>query len=693
MRAEDERLIEQMFDNKRQYQIPVYQRNYDWKKNNCLTLFNDVIDAYKNSRSHFLGSIVQVQQDEDNGIKRFIIIDGQQRMTSVYLLLKALYDNVTDESTKDELTSLLFNASGSRTYGKDDKNKLKLKPIKSDNEQFLLLMSDSLDEMDKTSNIYINYEYFCELIKKQAQNDISVKNILKGLKYLAIVMISLKEPEDDPQVIFERINSTGEDLKISDLMRNYLLMTDADMENLYENYWLPIEDSIGKSKLNDYIITYLLYKLPDTNESNAYQQFKKFAATRAISHVDILVELKKLSKYYRAFVGERNGYSNEVNNLLRGFRLLKQTTIYPFLFDVFDDRENGVITEITLVETLKFFFNYTLRRAVTGVPTNSLRGLYKTLYSRIFGDGSGKTDGAYLDAIYRFMAGISQTKDVMPNNTVFKERLKYGNLYKNNALCKFVLTVLENGFSRSLKERVVIDEQITIEHVLPQNFGNAIWRAALGGAYDYVYGKYLHTLGNLTLSGYNGELSDKSFADKKAIYRTSKFAYLNSDITDKADWDEACIQARAERLSARLLEEFRLPDIFERKATAVNDTVRHTVDDGADITGKKLRNFIFLGEDVAVSGASDMLVGVCEMLYVMDQSKIETMGRENYVPQNSQVSLFSYDKTKMRAPKEIDNSGIYVETNRSANDIVRTVKKLLEEFGLSYDDFVFYVTE
>lgn len=684
-------MIEQMFDNKRQYQIPVYQRNYDWKKNSCLTLFNDIIDAYKNSRSHFLGSIVQVQQDEDNGIKRFIIIDGQQRMTSVYLLLKALYDLAEDETVKDELASLLFNTSGSRVYGKDDKNKLKLKPIKSDNEQFLLLMSDNRDAMDKTSNIYINYEYFCELIRKQKQYDVSVKNVLKGLKYLTIVMISLKEPEDDPQVIFERINSTGEDLKISDLMRNYLLMTDADMENLYENYWLPIEESIGKSKLNDYVVTYLLYKLPDTNESNAYQQFKKFAASRSVSHAEVLAELKKLSKYYRAVVGEPNGYCNEVNNLLNGFRILKQTTIYPFLFEVFDDFEKGVICERTLVETLKFFFNYTLRRAVTGVPTNSLRGLYKTLYARIFADGP-VPDGEYLDAVYRFMAGISLTKDVVPNNTIFKERLKYGNLYKNNPLCRFVLTVLENGFSQSLKERVIIDEQITIEHVLPQNFGNAHWRASLGGAYEYVYGKYLHTLGNLTLSGYNGELSDKPFDEKKTIYRTSKFAYLNLDIIDKPEWVESGIQARAERLSARLLEEFRLPEIFERRAAATGAPERHTVDDGADLTNKKPKSFILSGESVNVDGASEMLLRVCEKLYIKEQDKMEDMGRANYVPQNSQAPLFSYDKTILRTPREIDNSGIYVDVNRNANDTVRTIKKLLEVFGLSYDDFEFYVS-
>ncbi len=177
MKAEPEYLIELMFDNRRQYQIPVYQRNYDWKKDNCLELFNDVKNAYDLEKTHFLGTVVQVQQDEYNGIKRYIIIDGQQRMTSIYLFLKALYDLAEDGQIKDTLRGYIFNESSNKDYTSDERSKLKLKPIKSDNEQFLLLMSDKKDKMDKSSNIYINYEYFCQLIKKACESGYSIKNL------------------------------------------------------------------------------------------------------------------------------------------------------------------------------------------------------------------------------------------------------------------------------------------------------------------------------------------------------------------------------------------------------------------------------------------------------------------------------------------------------------------------------------
>ena len=155
MKAEDYGFLDIVFESgRKQYQIPVYQRNYDWKKDNCLVLFNDVISAYQEERTHFLGTIVQVQQDEEGGIKKYIIIDGQQRMTTVYLLLKALYDSTTDEVDKEDLKGILFNSnSDSKKLARDDKLKLKLKPIKTDNKEFLLLMDDELEEMEQTYNI------------------------------------------------------------------------------------------------------------------------------------------------------------------------------------------------------------------------------------------------------------------------------------------------------------------------------------------------------------------------------------------------------------------------------------------------------------------------------------------------------------------------------------------------------------
>lgn len=687
MKAEPEKIIDTMFDNKRQYQIPVYQRNYDWKKDNCLELFNDVIAAYDKQRTHFLGTVVQVQQDEEGGLKHYVIVDGQQRMTSIYLLLKALYDNC-DENDKEELRGLLFNDSASHDFDKQDKNKLKLKPIKTDNEQFIMLMSDHQEKMDRSSNIWINYDYFCTLVKEKLSQEYKIKNILNGLKRLEIVMISLKEPNDDPQVIFERINSTGEDLKLADLIRNYLLMTDKNMDTLFDEYWLPIETELGKVEINKYFLTFIIFKLGEVKESNAYQLFKKWADGSLLTHEDIMKELKYYCKFYAAFVGLSNDYSKEINNYLEAFRSLNQSTIYPFLFNIFDDYEQQIIDEEILLQVLQFYLNYTIRRAVVGVPTNSLRGLYKTLYKRIFKDHSDKEN--YLDTLFNFMAtDLAYTKDATPSDNTFKEKLMTENLYKNRSLCKYLLSILENGVN-VIKEIVHIDSDTTIEHIMPQNKENEDWRKEIGENFELVFDRYLHTLGNLSLTGYNSELSDKSFKDKvEMIKEKSKFVFLNQDVIDKKTWNEAAIVARAERLSSKLLQELKLPEVFGKKIQ-INKDNRHRVDDVFDFTGKKAINFIFMGESVDVASARDMLIKFIQLLYVVDPDKLQEMAEYDWKSASATTPLLSTDLSKLRSPKELMNTGIFIETNRSFNDVVRSIGHLLKEYNVDYDDFVFF---
>ena len=687
MNAERENVIDTMFDNKRQYQIPVYQRNYDWMKDNCLELFNDVITAYEKQKTHFLGTIVQVQQDEECGLKHFIIVDGQQRMTSIYLMLKALYDKASDDSDKEEIDGLLFNKSSSHDFDKQEKNKLKLKPIKTDNEQFLLLMNNRQEYMNKSSNIWINYDYFCSLIDAKLALEYKIKNILNGLKRLIVVMISLKEPDDDPQVIFERINSTGEDLKLADLIRNYLLMTDKNMDNLFEEYWLPVESVLGKVEINKYFLTFIIFKLGDVKESYAYQHFKKWADASNLTHEEIMKDLKYYSKFYEAFVGLQNEYSREVNNYLAAYRSLNQSTIYPFLFSVFDDFEQEVINEESLLQILQFYLNYTIRRMVTGVPSNSLRGLYRTLYKRIFKAEIDKEN--YLDRIYTFMArDLAYTKDATPNDTIFKDRLMNENLYKNRNLCKYLLSILENGIG-IIKETVEIDEETTIEHIMPQNKDSVKWRKDLGDNYEFVYDKYLNTLGNLSLTGYNSELSDKTFKEKVSMIKAnSKFVELNKDVIDKQIWNEECILARADRLSSKLLSDLRLPEVFGKK---VNGKNAYHVYDVCSFINKKFTNFIFLGENVEISSAREMLLKFIAMLYTLYSEKFLELAADDWKGgKSANTPKLTTNPNKLREAREILNTGIYVEVNLNADSVVGFIKSLMEEFDIDAEEFIFY---
>lgn len=690
MKAEPEKLIDLMFDNKRQYQIPVYQRNYDWKKDNCIALFKDVLGAYDKEKTHFLGTIVQVQQDEESGIKHFIIIDGQQRMTSIYLLLKALYDIAEKDEDKSKLEGLIYNYSNGRVFSIEDKNKLKLKPIKTDNEQFLLLMSNKFEDMKKSTNIYQNYDLFKTLISSALNNGYSIKNIIKGLEYFQIVMISLNESAgDEPQVVFERINSTGEDLKLADLIRNYVLMTDKDQEELFEDYWSVMEEKIGKDDLSNYFITYLIFKLPnDIKKETGYQSFKEYIDKNNISHRDILIELKRYSKYYNVFKnGDTENYSKYINTLLQAFTELKQTTIYPFLFAVFNDFENNIINEEILSTVLEFFIGYTVRRMVCGIPSNSLRGLYKTMYKRIFDTEDKKLD--YLNSIYNFMATLSYTKDAVPTDTSFKENLLYRELYKNTNLCKYVLILLENGEN---KETVYTDTA-TIEHIMPQN-KTEDWRNEIGRDYDKIFETYLHTLGNLTLTGFNSELSDKKYAEKRnLIKQNSKFNILNLEIVTNETWSDKIILKRAQRLSDRLIGMFSLPKIITESALIKPTNNRRTVNDGRSVIGTKVSSFNFMGETKNVSNYTELLMSVMEFLDFLDSEKTKELAQKQYNAPNGTKSLISFDPSDMRDPKEIKTTGIYVETNKNADEIILFIKWMLSEYNISFEDLVFYIEE
>lgn len=691
MKADYYGVLEIIFSNGRsQYQIPVYQRNYDWKKENCLVLYNDVINSFKEERKHFLGTIVRVKSDEEGGVNKYIIIDGQQRITTIYLLLKALYDSLNEGlTTKEDIHDLLFNNNfGSTELKKEDSLRLKLKPIKSDDIQLNRLMSSHIEEMDPSSNIYINYSYFLALIKASIKDGLNYTNIFTGIKKLHIVLIDLSLSEDDPQLVFERINSTGEDLTLADLVRNYLLMTDSNMEKLYENYWLPMENIVTRNKLVDFFETYLTFELPD-NDKNQYQSFKKYMIKNAIQNEDMLIKMSKYSIYYSALIGNKNSYSSRVNNFLSSFRDLKQTTIYPFLFSVFNDFEDKVITEDQLVDVLQFFLNYTIRRAITKVPTNSLRGLYKTLYKRVFDKESKKE--CYLESIYEFMSSLS-TSDAVPSDTSFKTGLKENDIYRNKDTCRLLLTILENGLSK-LKENVLIDRSITIEHIMPQNRKNEDWHNEIGVDFYYVYDKYIHTLGNLTLSGYNSELSDKSFAEKKALLKSSKFTYLNQDVIDKDHWNEESILARAERLSTKIIDDLKLPPIFSRAVPKSGVKEPHTVNDGTDYTNKKITNYIFLGESYNTKSSRDFLIGICEILCNLDIKQFQNMAAQDFCFEGASTPFISYNQNNLRSPGEIGNSGMYIETNRSSNDIVKIIRKFLDLFSLAYEDLVFYTID
>ncbi|UTI52411.1 DUF262 domain-containing HNH endonuclease family protein [Fusobacterium polymorphum] len=664
--------------SRRIFKIPVYQRNYDWKNTQCKKLFEDILKAYDKDKDHFMGTMVYLKITDSSQLEEVLIIDGQQRITSVYILLKALYDYAKKEENyklEDIIKDYLFNKKC------EENQKLKLKPIKSDNEQLNYLMKNELEELSKESNIYQNYILFDNLIEEALSKNYTIEDILEGIEKLEVVEIVLDNSQgDEAQIIFESINSTGLELSVADLIRNYLLMDDKKQEFLFEEYWLKIEKMIGYDNLEEFFLHFLNSKLSDViSLKNIYQKFKIYYEKNFKNHEEILLLLKKYAYYYSAFIGKNEKYSVEINECLNSFSMINQTTIYPFLLLLFDDFESKKINEKEMIKILKFLLSYTVRRIICEIPSNSLRGIYKSLYNRTI--KSNQKD--YYYKIVRFFEKI-KTRDKIISDKEFKQALIYKPLYKK-PICKFILSTIEN----STKEKIDI-LNLTIEHILPQKENSVVWKEEIGKNYKEVYELYLHTLGNLTITGLNSELGTKPFLEKKKIIsENSKANILNNLILKSNTWNEETIVKRAEFLANKILK------IFEYDKVEIelnnNEEEIYNLDSEINVTNTKPQSFTFRGEKINVKSYSEMLEKFLELVYDLDSKILTKLAKNDFSLPQARNTYITYNKEKLRKARELSKTGIFFETNLNSVLIIYFIKQIIQdetEFETSEFEFI-----
>ena len=690
MKIESGRMLNDYIEpNKKQYCIPVFQRDYAWTEEQCTKLFEDIVMAYKKDRPHFCGSFVYAPLGSKKHIDSYIIIDGQQRFTTLYILIKALADSADDDRDKEALQRYLYNEDKFGRYGLDEKSKLKLKPVKTDNDQLLLLMSGKIEQMDKSRRgiIYHNYMLFMQLIKSflEESSANSVLMINDGIEKLICADIRL-DTDDNAQEIFERINSTGIKLGLADLIRNYILMTDTDQERLYEEYWLTVQNLLPDKLLDNFFIDYLNMKSDGfVKESEAYKSFKQVYVEGKYDNEKMLQEILHYAKQYYVFCYGSSDFGAEVNKALAGLRKLKQTTVYLFLFRVFDDYENGIINKNELARVLKMLLSYSIRRLVCEIGSNTLRGLYKTLYGRVFEQKENKN--TYYDSLVSFF--LQQTsKNTIPSDNEFVTALQEKNLYSKNALCKYLLCAIENQGKETLDT-----ENLSIEHIMPQNKNLSMsWQKMLGENWQSVHEKYLHTLGNLTLTGYNSELGDKPFEKKKEKLEETitHIAVLYSDVKDKSEWNSVNMEKRAKRLAEIILKLFPI----EQPKTKIEFTDPHyklyTLANPDDATYKTVNYFEFLGERVNVNSFAEMVRSIAQILYDMDNSIIDDMAKKHEPLPEWTTPAFSYEEKGVRNPFKLKKCNIYISTGYSASACIYFIRGLMKkyEFNTS-EDFVY----
>ena len=544
----------------KQFVIPIYQRTYSWSKPQCEQLWNDIVKAGTDESipGHFIGSVVYIEKGiyQVSSVNQLLVIDGQQRLTTLSLLLLALAkyfeekEGATDKTKKKLLNYYLLNSE------EEEIQKYKLYLTQTDKETYFSFLEENDLPKDFSPRIVENYKFFEESIKK---SNLEPEEILNGIHKLFIVDVSLDRNYDNPQLIFESLNSTGLDLSQADLIRNYILMGQEPklQEELYKKYWFPMEQSYGY-EYNSYFDRFMRDFLTIKTGSipvmrDVYKEFKKYLIIkRDVSMTDIVKEIKNYSDLYVTMAFARS-VDKDINEAFNDIIELKVEVAYPFLIQVFSDYSQNVIDKESFLEILRSVESYVFRRVVVGIPTNSLNKTFANLYKEISKDD-------YVNSYHAIM-NLKDSYRRFPTDEEFKKEFVIKDFY-NFRNRNYLLRKLEN-YGR--KELVKVEEY-TIEHILPQNKSlSKEWREMLGENWESIQKKYLHTIGNLTLTGYNPELSDKPFLEKRNMsggFKDSPIR-LNNDLAALDQWNEKQILKRGNSLAEKAMKIFKYKEIPE----------------------------------------------------------------------------------------------------------------------------------
>ena len=618
MKANEINLNRFLSQSDTQFIIPVYQRNYDWSHHQCKQLLDDILEIGTNSKknAHFIGSIVYVHDDvySASGIRELTTIDGQQRLTTLTLIYLVIY-RLAKTLGKEQLFNKINETYLINKFAADEE-KLKLKPTENNNRALkYLLRSDNQEEYSDFSRLIDNFNYFKSRILEE-----NYEAVLAGIDKLMFVEVSLDRDKDDPQRIFESLNSTGLELSQADLIRNYILMglKRKTQNKIYENYWEHIEqqakdESTNSSKVSDYIRDYLTLenkKIP--NKNKVYHEFKEKYPTSTVEALEgILTPIKKLVKHYNKLLNPAHEPDNDIRQQLRYINRLEINVAYPFLLKVYDDYSTGVISKQTFIEVLELIQAFTWRRFIIGLPTNALNKIFMRLYEDIDSHN-------YLTSIQLALLKKKASQRFPRNKEVvntLREKDMYGIKPKNRV---YFLERLENHRN---KELVKIDgnSDITIEHIFPQN-PEPKWKIELGEEeYNFIKENYLNTIANLTLSGNNGKLGNKKFLSKKEMnvdgeeqgYKYSRL-WLNSYLTQIDKWGKNEIEKRFQIIKERFLSIWVFPDIDTELDTDFNEV---NIFDAEEPTFKKLEYVIFFDQKLEISTVSKLYLEVMKTLF------------------------------------------------------------------------------
>ncbi len=673
----------------KRFMIPVYQRNYAWKIPQCKKLYDDLIKVIKmNRENHFLGSIVSVY-NPDSYAQEYLIIDGQQRLTTISLLLLALYHSIKQgvvKSNNNQLAQKIYEEYLIDKY-QSDETKIKLKPIRQDNYAFQTLFETNKEHIE-SSDITVNYEYFKTRIQWE---EITPDDLFDSICRIIIVDITLNH-EDNPQLIFESLNSTGLDLEEGDKIRNYIFMgiTPKKQTLYYKKYWSVIEQ-YTRYHVSDFLRHYLSVKqqkIPTIRK--VYTAFKEYAELESDTEM-ILKDMEQYAKWYEKILFAKT-HSKKINDALTRWKKLDFSVSIPFLLEIFDIWTQNILTDKEVIEILEYIESYLFRRMICDLPTNALNKVFISLDKEIV-----RLDGTREQYVKKLKYIFENKKEKMqfPSDTIFLECLTTKNIYAmSNKAKQYILERLENGNNMECKNIYDMLEKgiCSIEHIMPQQLTPA-WKIALGQNWKEIHDIWLHRLANLTLTAYNGYYSNKTFSEKRDMekigLKESGFR-INQMIAQKQQWTLKEMEERNEELKKTALQLWTFTKSNYEPTKKV--LTYYTLEDEYCFTGKNIIKFQFQGVEQTVKTWADFFQKVLVMLHETDKTVLNQLTENNnkeelsaYVARNKEY----FQKRHCCAISE----NIYVSTNTSTQHKINILKRFFHLYHIEINELIFYLKE
>ncbi|ENX60468.1 MULTISPECIES: DUF262 domain-containing protein [Acinetobacter] len=682
MKGEAKQFLKFIDGSDKRFIIPVYQRNYSWQNKHCAQLLNDLKGLIKKPDvPHFFGSIVSSHMQ---GGKRedFLIIDGQQRLTTISILLIAIVDLLKHKKVIPKDDRLIEKITKKHLVDEyqEDQRKIRLKPIKDDCKAFDALFGDESDFVDG-SNVTSNFRYFRDRILNE---NIDIDDLYDAISRLQTIDIFL-EKDDDPQLIFESLNSTGLELEEGDKIRNFILMglSSELQEKYYEAFWNKIEKNTH-FKVSDFFKDYLTLKLNRTVViKDIYFTFKDYVKKNNDDIEALLQDLLEYSKLYAIILNPMQ-YQNSFTAVLVRLSQLEFTVIFPVVLAILKRWNEKNLTDQEVTELLRVTEIFLFRRLIVGLATNALSKIFATLDKDVTKKAQSSQLASYAE-IYKYVLLNKEESSRFPNDEEFEQALFSRNIYAMSSKNKaYLFSFLENEES---KEQINVIERIkdgtyTIEHIMPQTL-SPVWQKELGEKSQQVHEQWLHTLPNLTLTGYNSKYSNRPFKDKLDVENGFKDSNLrlNQYVRECLKWTEDELVERQSRLSKKSLKLWYYPTTSY--APPVEETNEYLLEDDFDFTGYTLVSYTLYDVESKVQSWKEMQIDVVKYLLEQHTTKIMSLCADQKF----------YDLSLLETTNnftEISRS-VFLYTNCSTRTKINILKKIFEQCDVEQSELSFLI--